>query len=259
MLHALRASAAQMLSGSGLAPPLRPGQLSPTDFVAAGEFLIAASSAGWRWQRADGVAPCSSLPTDKQFLAVELFCAPPPAAPAEGEAGGFALLSECSAAAASPAAPAASVAVSLCYDHYWRTPRLFLSSSAMAPAAVLERFVAADMGGATATLEAHPQNKALGLSISLHPCKHAECVAALMGGAQPQPLHMYLAFLLKICAVCFHTAPAHVHSPPLTPSLFCKLRSLPPLAPLHKLRSIPPRAFAVLPAGAWHRRLPVLA
>ena len=64
------------------------------------------------------------------------------------------------------------------------------------------------MGGATATLEAHPQSKALGLSVSLHPCKHAECVAALMGGAQPQPLHMYLAFLLKICSVCFLLLPA---------------------------------------------------
>jgi hypothetical protein len=204
-LKALRSSLSETLTAAGLAPStLPPGQLSCQAFVVAGEWLVGAAS-GWQWAGSPTPAARSSLlPCAQQYLTTAVHahapacCSPPLPSGSPAAAEGFECLEQRQAAAASPSAPApAATVVTLClvYDHWWRTPRLYLACDTLSPAELLATCCAAEQGGVTATLEEHPFGA--GLCVSLHPCQHARVMAALL---HTKPPHLYLALLLKVLA-----------------------------------------------------------
>lgn len=210
MFHSFRASCAAALSSAGLAPSLQPGQLLPDAFVVAGDWLATAtagSTAPWLWRPADEALRSALLPVQQQFLCCTLSVLPGPAGgacaaaravdAAEGGGEGYMLVeAQGGAAALTAAAAPMQLHLSLCYDFWWRVPRLYISSTALSPTAILTHFIEADQGGSTATLEAHPLTQALGgLCVSLHPCKHALAMAGLLEGKPP---HLYLGILLKV-------------------------------------------------------------
>jgi ubiquitin-like-conjugating enzyme ATG3 len=110
---------------------------------------------------------------------------PPPAAGGSAAAG---------AAPSPPHDPAAHPThqlrrydVYVTYDNYYRTPRVFLagvdgaSGARLPPGAMLED-VATDYANTTATVEAHPQHPTAGPVLSVHPCRHAAAMRALLAG-----------------------------------------------------------------------------
>jgi ubiquitin-like-conjugating enzyme ATG3 len=216
MLNALRASAAEVLASTGLAPALRPGQLAPAAFVEAGDWLVAAPPHAWAWSAAEADRRSAALPVAQQFLVSHVVVSMGAEAPAHaaaaaaaggacataGEEAGFTVVHAGPSAPLPSAVPSASapatISLTLAYDNWYRVPRLYLSSTTLTPTAILTHFIAPEQGGATATLEAHPCTTALGsggLCVSLHPCQHAKAMAGLMQGKAP---HVYLAVLLKI-------------------------------------------------------------
>lgn len=124
------------------------------------------------------------------------------------------------AAAAPPAAPAAAptfgaaaaaalrtYALSITYDFYYKTPRVFLQGvgaggGALSPEDMLQDVVQ-DYVEKTATIEGHP---ALGgAAVSIHPCRHAATMKTLVAaaaataapGAAPVAVEAYLFIFLK--------------------------------------------------------------
>lgn len=73
------------------------------------------------------------------------------------------------------------------YDNYYRTPRVYLAGvdaatgGRLSPGAMLED-VATDYANTTATVEAHPHLARAGPVLSVHPCKHAAAMRALLAG-----------------------------------------------------------------------------
>jgi hypothetical protein len=200
-LKSLRSSLSETLTAAGLAPSiLPPGQLSCTDFLLSGEWLVNNSS--WQWASSPTPAARTSLlPCAQQYLTTAVHAHAPASCSPAAEVGeqGFECLGQPGAAAASPSAPAPAatvVALSLVYDFWWRTPRLYLACATLSPAELLATCCAAEQGGLTATLEEHPFGA--GLCVSLHPCQHARVMAALLGGGKPP--HLYLGLLLKVLA-----------------------------------------------------------
>ena len=111
--------------------------------------------------------------------------------------------------AASAGAPAATTRaprtyqLSITYDGYYHTPRVFLRGYSMtgaplAPEAMLEDVVQ-DYVAKTVTMETHPL---LGtLCLSVHPCRHAATMKALAAGSlEPPPSDAYLLLFLKFFA-----------------------------------------------------------
>ena len=218
-MHALRVAFSELCASASLSTALSPGQLTPAEFLASGDWLVGSTGGLWAWAGGDAECRSSAFPVGRQFLVCSL--AVPPdgaacgggggvggAAAAEEERAGYTLVEAApapapapAAAAATPAAAAAAapatVTVMLLYDAWWRVPRCYVHSAALGPSGVLTRLVAADQGAATATLEPLPLHRGGGLCVSLHPCKHAATMAGLLQGKPP---HLYCALLLKVLA-----------------------------------------------------------
>ena len=203
-MHSLRSAFAELCASSSLSTALGPGQLTAAEWLTSGDWLCENSSGQWVWGAGDAECRRAAFPVGQQLLLCTL--AVPPsgagvasAAPEEEAEGGFAVVAAGGAAAAPAASGGAadSVTVALVYDFWWRTPRFYLYSATLGPSAILTRVVAADQGGATATLEALPLHRGGLLSVSLHPCKHAAVMASLMQGKAP---HLYVCVLLKVLA-----------------------------------------------------------
>lgn len=205
------------------APPslVARGQLSPADFAAAGDALIAAHPA-WRWRAASASdAPNADLPPLKQYL--ELAGLPLDAAAAAGARGSAAAaaadgLFDAGAERRDPAAAsadsdgeldAAVFTACLCYDAFFRTPHLYVTGAdasgsplrADALLAAVSKDMAAPTGQLvarpTATLERHPHDAAR-VALSLHPCRHAQMMAALLDGVDPADhLGRFLTLFLR--------------------------------------------------------------
>jgi len=91
------------------------------------------------------------------------------------------------------------ITISIVYDFYYRTPRVYLSSKSMSPTDILKFFVVEEQGGSTATVELHPHSSDIGECVSLHPCLHARTLASL-GADDPAhyPRHTYLSLFIKV-------------------------------------------------------------
>lgn len=100
--------------------------------------------------------------------------------------------------------------VSILYDNYYRTPRVYLQGTTSAgvqltPEQMLEDVIQ-DYAGKTATLEKHPHQPSTGPHISIHPCRHAETMVRLLqgtagdGGGQAPTVASYMGFFLKFIA-----------------------------------------------------------
>lgn len=122
----------------------------------------------------------------------------------------IASLQEVDQAVTRPAAERRFYNVSIVYDNYYRTPRVYLQGSTSAgvpltPAQMLEDIIQ-DYAGKTATLEKHPHEPAAGLHISIHPCRHAETMVRLLNGTaggttgQTPTVASYMVFFLKFIA-----------------------------------------------------------
>jgi hypothetical protein len=200
-MHSLRSAFAELCASSSLASSLGPGQLTAAEYLASGDWLCENSGGLWGWGAGDAECRSAAFPVGQQFLQCTLAVPPSGAGVAacgEESEGGFAVVAAGAAAAPAASGSAAdSVTVALHYDFWWRTPRCFLYSATLGPSAILTRLVAADQGGATATLEALPLHRGGLLSVSLHPCKHAAVMASLMQGKAP---HLYVCVLLKVLA-----------------------------------------------------------
>ena len=189
----------------------------------AGEGWALPRAAGSAASGEDGLADFSSreaAPAQPQAAAV---------APAEADDGdeyedlsafvGKSLTIRADAAAAAPApatAPLAAVPaglggvvktraydVSISYDRFYQTPRLWLRGfdSAGAPLssdAMLED-VFQDYKQRTATIEPHPFLPSLGPHISVHPCKHAAVMKSIVDAlGSAAAVDDYLLFFLKL-------------------------------------------------------------
>lgn len=137
-----------------------------------------------------------------------------PAAPAAALAGSS---TSGSGSAATPAAGSASAdrfyTMSLVYDNYYRTPRVYLKgyTSSGVPLTPEEMMsdVIQDYAQKTATLESHPHLPDAGPHISIHPCRHAETMKRILhnlvgggsvGGEAQVSVEAYLFFFLKFIA-----------------------------------------------------------
>jgi ubiquitin-like-conjugating enzyme ATG3 len=100
--------------------------------------------------------------------------------------------------------------LSIVYDNYYRTPRVYLkgyssSGSALKPEEMMEDIVQ-DYAGKTATMEMHPHLPSDGIYVSIHPCRHAETMKRILEGVagdnmQSLPtVESYLFFFLKFIA-----------------------------------------------------------
>lgn len=167
------------------------GQLTPREFVSAGDSLIERSLL-WRW-RSSTSGPNPALPESKQFLILRNL----PLEESGGaqreedvDAHGNIVVAEGGGGAA-PRDPLAVHAahdarfdVSITYDVDYRVPRLWLTGEdgagvALPPTRLLDA-VRPAMQTTTATIElAHPHMAGSGPLLSLHPCKHAIMMSAL--------------------------------------------------------------------------------
>lgn len=228
-LRALRDQASTILTPLTTAIlPLAPGQLSIHDFIASGDHLATTTSFSWA-PLAAVTTRVSTLPPDKQFLYATIFpspCATESPLICESSSAAFSVISDpsiLSSSSYSSSPPSSSpITLSLCYDHYWRTPRVFFSSPHHTHMEILDIFITPSMSGDTATVETHPHTVEMSPCISLHPCKHASIMASLMaervggagvegsieGGAggvpaPPFDMHNYLPLFLKSIAFAF--------------------------------------------------------
>ena len=181
------------------------GQLTPTEFCAAGDALVAASPA-WRWRTSD--SPTLALPLSKQFLCItNLPVDAADAAPAAAAAArddfvdvGAALRDPL----AVPAHAGGAFDASITLDGDYRTPRLWLAGVDAAgralSAAALLGVVARDMAGGTATVEAqHPHARDVGPVLALHPCRHAAMMRALLERCETdaERIEVYLTLFVR--------------------------------------------------------------
>ncbi len=100
--------------------------------------------------------------------------------------------------------------VSILYDNYYRTPRVYLkgyksSGVPLMPNEMMEDIVQ-DYAGKTATMETHPHNPSAGVYVSIHPCRHAETMKRILQGVagenlqNPPTVESYIFFFLKFIA-----------------------------------------------------------
>jgi ubiquitin-like-conjugating enzyme ATG3 len=98
--------------------------------------------------------------------------------------------------------------VYILYDNYYHTPRVYLkghvsSGVPLTPKQMLEDVVQ-DYAGKTATLETHPHDPAIGVCISIHPCRHAATMKRLLENSctvsQIPTVKSYMFFFLKFIA-----------------------------------------------------------
>jgi ubiquitin-like-conjugating enzyme ATG3 len=90
--------------------------------------------------------------------------------------------------------------LTLVYDNYYRTPRIFLRGEThtgipLGPGEIMEDIMQ-DYVNKTATLETHPHN---GLSyISIHPCRHAQTMKRIIDTiSSPPSVQLYMFIFLK--------------------------------------------------------------
>ncbi len=219
------------------------GVLTPEEFVIAGDQLIS-SQKTWKWR--GGEVKKSFLPPDRQFLVLrDAVCRQRAAGLKEGidemseveEEGGewvssgkvgnedeYAELNDDNdidpAVAAIAMADTGTVKgpvteirryeVSIVYDNYYRTPRVYLkgygsSGVGLGPEEMMADIVQ-DYAGKTATIETHPHLPSDGIYVSIHPCRHAETMKRILEGVagdnmQSLPtVESYLFFFLKFIA-----------------------------------------------------------
>jgi ubiquitin-like-conjugating enzyme ATG3 len=97
--------------------------------------------------------------------------------------------------------------ITIVYDNYYRTPRVFLRGFTAAegrplgPSETMEDIMQ-DYAQKTATIEAHPHNSGI-QCISIHPCRHAETMRRILevmiannDGRRP-PVQMFMFLFLK--------------------------------------------------------------
>lgn len=122
----------------------------------------------------------------------------------------IATLQQADKAASLPRAERRFYNVSILYDNYYRTPRVYLQGTTSAgvpltPTQMLEDVIQ-DYAGKTATLEKHPHEPSAGPHISIHPCRHAETMVRLLQGTagegtgQAPTVASYMVFFLKFIA-----------------------------------------------------------
>lgn len=91
--------------------------------------------------------------------------------------------------------------ISITYDNYYRTPRVWLSGyneyGIPLNSQEIEEDIMAEYVNRTVTLEAFPYSlHIIGLTISIHPCKHAETMAMFIKRSGIKP-HEYIFTFLK--------------------------------------------------------------
>lgn len=241
--HAARQALMPVLKESAF---FKEGVLTPEEFVMAGDQLIN-SQRTWKWR--SGEVKKSFLPPDRQFLVLrDAICRQRAAGIKNGidemgeveEEGGEWVSSgkmgsedeyadiyeEGGDDDVDPAVAAIAMAdtgtikgvsveirryeVSIVYDNYYRTPRVYLkgygsSGAGLGPEEMMEDIVQ-DYAGKTATMEMHPHLPSDGIYVSIHPCRHAETMKRILEGVagdtmQTLPtVESYLFFFLKFIA-----------------------------------------------------------
>lgn len=206
--HAAAGSASAGGSAASAAAPAGTGSASALTPTSAPATAPAASAED------DGYEDMSSF-SDPSLLAVE-----DPAVRVLGGGAGGAGRSGAAGSASSSSSSASSpfilrtrqYDISLVYDNYYRTPRVYLrgyneAGAPLSPEEMLED-VMQDYANKTATIESHPHLPSAGASfISIHPCRHADVMKRMLdtmmanseGGTLPQ-VHTYLFLFLKFIA-----------------------------------------------------------
>ena len=98
--------------------------------------------------------------------------------------------------------------ISVCYDNFYKTPRIFLrgfldTSGAPLPPIDMLDDVMQDHVQKTATLERHPHANSADIYLSIHPCRHAEAMKRIIDsmvatpGASAPTVEAYLFIFLK--------------------------------------------------------------
>jgi ubiquitin-like-conjugating enzyme ATG3 len=193
------------------------GQLTPEEFVNAGEYLIRMSPT-WKWGRGDATRAKAYLPPDKQFLilssapcrrrvatvsearhdhdiismlASEVIPGIPvsSACGSDDEYGDISHFAEPDLHVESAPDKKSHISavdrnyeITIVYDNYYRTPRVYLCgySNEGRPLSSIETMedIMQDYINKTATIEAHPH---IGLNyVSIHPCRHSETMKRIL-------------------------------------------------------------------------------
>jgi len=97
--------------------------------------------------------------------------------------------------------------MSICYDNYWRVPRVFITghhaSGEPLKAEELLLDIAHGYAQKTATIDPHPHLPGYLDSISIHPCQHATAMVKIINNLSSQPtlndfLFLFLKFLQAV-------------------------------------------------------------
>lgn len=230
------------------------GTLTADDFIAAGDALSFTSN--WRWCAGDDGKVPSYLPRSRTFLELTgIPSAPQPhlslggacATPCDGKWAepGMEMIDEAVSPTPTSSTSIASFTMSICFDAVYGVPRIYLTGNRdgapLSPHELLS-IISSDYTSSsrpTVTLELHPHRDTTTPHISIHPCRHASAMKALLSGCAPGAyVPSYLPALLKLlsaampsleygegrhCArgsrgqtmVCRrHTAPATAPAPP---------------------------------------------
>ena len=92
--------------------------------------------------------------------------------------------------------------ITIVYDNYYRTPRVYLrghneDGSLLTPEEMMED-VMQDYANRTATIETHPHSPDAGAHISIHPCRHAQVMKRIIDSMSDKPLvDSYIFIFLK--------------------------------------------------------------
>lgn len=101
-----------------------------------------------------------------------------------GGVGGSAAAAGTSSTALTAVVPVRTYDLSITYDNYYRTPRVYLKGSAESGAPLtpdqMMGDVYQDYAAKTATIEAHPLLPDAGPHISIHPCRHAQVMKRIL-------------------------------------------------------------------------------
>ena len=214
VLHAARDVFTPTLKSSQF---LEKGQLTPEEFVAAGDYLIRMSPT-WSWSRGEAAHVKSYLPAEKQYLkASNLLCKERVKSVGEDthevtESGeivaktgtgmskkddSYGDLADFMGTGADSVHDPATVrfvtavsneyrtyTINIVYDNVYRTPRVYLNgydSSVGTPLTHNEMMedIVQDYVSKTATIERHPHYSAAPL-VSIHPCRHAQTMKRII-------------------------------------------------------------------------------
>jgi ubiquitin-like-conjugating enzyme ATG3 len=221
---------------------LETGTLTPEEFVIAGDSLCSQMRI-WKWARSAPGHEKTYLPPDKQFLMLrgavssqrardmetgaepmteegEWLTSGGPA-PTEDEytdindmsAGGIdeyldpavAAIAAADTGVVKPQQSRRMYTLSIVYDKYYRTPRVYLQGSepsgqVLLPEQMMEDIVQ-DYAGKTATMETHPHIPDAGIYVSIHPCRHADTMKRLLQACSQGPatitITSYMTYFLK--------------------------------------------------------------